>query len=91
MRIAIDKGMRLITHLYSCTSTVTHDHGFRSLGVIESAFLRDELVVEISAEGKLDTEPLIIHTYPLSQIDEAYELFENKRDGVIKVAVECCL
>ena len=27
--------------------------------------------------------------YPLSKIDEAYELFENKRDGVIKVAVEC--
>ena len=22
-------------------------------------------------------------------LDEAYELFENKRDGVIKVAVEC--
>ena len=28
-------------------------------------------------------------TYPLAKIDEAYELFENKRDGVIKVAVEC--
>jgi threonine dehydrogenase-like Zn-dependent dehydrogenase len=41
------------------------------------------------ADGKLDTEPLITHTYPLSQIDEAYELFENKSDGVIKVAVEC--
>ena len=27
--------------------------------------------------------------HPLSKIDEAYELFENKRDGVIKVAVEC--
>lgn len=88
MRIAIDKGMRLITHLYSCTSTVTRDYGFRSLGVIASAFLRDELFVEIIAEGKLDTEPLITHTYPLSQIDEAYELFENKRDGVIKVAVD---
>jgi N-acetylglucosamine-6-phosphate deacetylase len=72
MRIAIDKGMRLITHLYFCTSTVTRDHGFRSLGVIESAFLRDELFVEIIAEGKLDTEPLITHTYPLSQIDEAH-------------------
>ena len=36
-----------------------------------------------------DTEPLVTHTYPLSKIDEAYELFENKRDGVIKVAVEC--
>ena len=44
--------MQLITHLYSCTSTVTRDHGFRSLGVIESAFLRDELYVEIIADGK---------------------------------------
>ena len=25
----------------------------------------------------------------LENIEEAYELFENKRDGVIKVAVEC--
>ena len=37
--------------------------------------------------GKIDTTPLITHTYPLSQIDEAYELFENKKDGVIKVAI----
>ena len=50
--VALDHGMRLITHLYSCTSTVTRDHGFRSLGVIESAFLRDELYVEIIADGK---------------------------------------
>ncbi len=41
------------------------------------------------AQGKLDTEPLITHTYPLSRIAEGYALFENKRDGVIKVAVEC--
>ncbi len=39
------------------------------------------------AEGKLDTTPLITHTYPLSQIEEAYDLFENRRDGVIKVAI----
>ena len=49
---AIEHGMRLITHLYSCTSTVTRSQGFRSLGVIESAFLRDELYVEIIADGK---------------------------------------
>ena len=48
-----------------------------------------EETLKLIAEGKLDTEPLITHTYLLSQIDEAYELFENKRDGVIKVAVEC--
>ena len=52
MAVAIDNGCNLITHLYSCTSTVTRDHGFRSLGVIESAYLRDELCVEIIADGK---------------------------------------
>ena len=52
MKVAIENGCDLITHLYSCTSTVTRDHGFRSLGVIESAFLRDELFVEIIADGK---------------------------------------
>ena len=48
-----------------------------------------EETLKLIAEGKLDTEPLITHTYPLSKIAEAYELFENRRDGVIKVAVEC--
>ena len=38
-------------------------------------------------EGKLDTVPLISHTYPLGRIQEAYDLFANRRDGVIKVAV----
>ena len=52
MKTAIDNGCNLITHLYSCTSTVTRDHGFRSLGVIETAFLRDKLFVEIIADGK---------------------------------------
>ena len=52
MRVAIDNGCNLITHLYSCTSTVTREKGFRSLGVIESAYLRDELYVEIIADGK---------------------------------------
>lgn len=49
---AVDNGCGLVTHFYSCTSTVTRDHGFRSLGVIESAYLMDELAVEIIADGK---------------------------------------
>ena len=52
MKTAIDAGCGLVTHLYSCTSTVTRDRGFRSLGVIESTFLRDELCAEIIADGK---------------------------------------
>ena len=31
--------------------------------------------------------PLITHTYALKDIDAAYELFEGKKDGVIKVAI----
>ena len=48
-----------------------------------------EKTLKLIAEGKINTEPLLTHTYPLSKIEEAYELFENKRDGVIKVAVRC--
>lgn len=43
--------------------------------------------LELIAQGKLDTTPLITHTCPLSEIAEAYELFEQKRDHVIKVAI----
>lgn len=39
-------------------------------------------------EGRIDTTPLITHTFPLERIEEAYDLFEHHRDGVIKVAVE---
>ena len=36
---------------------------------------------------KIDTTPLITHRYKLDDIEEAYHLFENKLDGVIKVAI----
>lgn len=52
MKVAIENGCNLVTHLYSCTSTITRDHGFRILGVIETAFLRDELWVELICDGK---------------------------------------
>ena len=44
-------------------------------------------VLQLIADGKIDTTPLITHTYPLNRIDEAYDLFEQKSDGVIKVAI----
>ena len=48
-----------------------------------------EETLRLIAEGRIDTEPLITHIYPLRRIEEGYDLFEHKRDGVIKVAVEC--
>ncbi len=47
----------------------------------------DEILQLISA-GKIDTTPLITHTFPFSKIEEAYDLFENRRDNVIKVAIK---
>ena len=47
-----------------------------------------EEILNLIKEGKIDTTPLITHTYPLSKIEEDYDLFENKRDGVIKVAID---
>lgn len=46
-----------------------------------------EEVLHLIEQGKIDTTPLITHRFPLSQIEEAYRIFENKEDGVIKIAI----
>lgn len=45
-------------------------------------------ILRLIEAGKIDTTPLITHRYPLSRISEAYELFGQKRDGVMKVALQ---
>ena len=37
--------------------------------------------------GRLDLTPLLTHRFPLDRIVEAYDLFANRRDGVLKVAL----
>ena len=44
-------------------------------------------ILRLIEEGKIDTTPLITHRFPLYEIEEAYRIFENKLDGVMKVAV----
>ena len=44
-------------------------------------------ILSLIQEGKLDTTPLITHRFPLSQIMEAYRIFENRLDGVVKIAI----
>lgn len=51
VKAVYDLGCRLVTHLYSGTSTITRKGGFRHLGVIESAYLLDEMDVETIADG----------------------------------------
>ena len=41
-------------------------------------------ILNLIEEGKIDTTPLITHKFPLNEIEEAYRIFENRLDGVIK-------
>ena len=48
---------------------------------------RMRTLMELVRHGRLDLSKLITHRFPLAQIEEAYELFGNQRDGVVKVAI----
>lgn len=45
-------------------------------------------ILSLIEQGRIDTTPLITHSFPLSRIDEAYRIFENKEDNVIKTAID---
>lgn len=44
-------------------------------------------ILALIEDGKIDTTPLITHRFRLDEIEEAYRIFENKLDGVIKVVI----
>ena len=43
---------------------------------------------DLIANNLIDVSPLITHTFPLSGAQEAFNLFANRADGVIKVVLE---
>lgn len=52
-------------------------------------FSRDfPLAMQWIGEGRIDVSPVITHRFPLSQIQEAFEVFRDRRDGAIKVIVD---
>ena len=44
-------------------------------------------ILRLISEGKIDTRPLITHRFSFRDLDRAYELFEKREDGVMKIAV----
>ena len=44
-------------------------------------------LIEVVRHGRVDLTPLITHTFSLVRIVEAYSLFGERRDGVLKVAI----
>ena len=44
-------------------------------------------IMQLISEGKINTTNLITHRFPLSRIQDAYKLFANRADNVIKTAI----
>lgn len=44
-------------------------------------------LIDVVAAGRVDTSALVTHHFSLDDIESAYELFANQRDGVLKVAI----
>jgi alcohol dehydrogenase len=44
-------------------------------------------LMDVLASGRADLRPLVTHRFSLDKIEEAYELFMNQRDGVLKIAI----
>jgi N-acetylglucosamine-6-phosphate deacetylase len=63
--IAFENGFTLATHLYSAMSGVTRRNAFRYAGVVESAFIIDEMDVEIIADGVHLPAPLLKLVYKI--------------------------
>jgi alcohol dehydrogenase len=48
---------------------------------------RMERLMKVVAAGRFDPLPLITHHFSLDEIGEAYRIFANRLDGVLKVAI----
>jgi len=44
-------------------------------------------LMSLVRSGRFDPKPLLTHSYPLTRITEAYDLFGGRKDGVLKVAI----
>lgn len=44
-------------------------------------------LMNVVASGRVDLKSMVTHRFRLDQIEQAYDLFANQRDGVLKVAI----
>ncbi|HVQ38688.1 MAG TPA: alcohol dehydrogenase catalytic domain-containing protein [Pyrinomonadaceae bacterium] len=45
-------------------------------------------LMEVVSSGRVDFTPLLTHNYALEDINDAYQLFGDRQDGVLKVAIK---
>jgi len=76
---AFEAGFTLGTHFYSCMSGVTRRNCFRYAGVIETAYLLDEMDVEIIADGVHLPAPLLKLIYKIKGPDRIALITDSMR------------
>lgn len=67
---AFDAGFTHMTHLYSGMSTITRRNAFRYAGVVEAAYLIDDMTVEIIADGVHLPKSLLQFVYKFKGSDK---------------------
>lgn len=78
MKEARHHGYTLLTHLYSAMSTIVRKQGFRHAGLVESAYLLDDVNVEIIADG---------YHLPDSLLQMIYRFIGPKRTALVTDAM----
>lgn len=76
---AFDAGFTHITHLYSCMSTITRKNAYRYAGVIESAYLIDNMTVEVIADGVHLPKSLLQYVYKFKGADKIALVTDSMR------------
>jgi N-acetylglucosamine-6-phosphate deacetylase len=77
--IGFENGFTLATHFYSCMSGVTRKNAFRYAGVVETAYLIDEMDVEVIADGVHCPAPLLKLIYKIKGPDRMALITDSMR------------
>lgn len=76
---AYEAGFTHVTHLYSGMSTVHRKNAYRYIGVVESAYLIDDMTVEIIADGKHLPAELLKFVYKFKGADKIALITDSMR------------
>ncbi len=76
---AFKNGFTHITHLYSCMSTVHRKNAYRHIGIVECAYLIDDMSVEIIADGKHLPADLLKFIVKFKDIDKICLVTDSMR------------
>lgn len=76
---AFQVGFTHITHLYSCMSTVSRRQAYRYAGVVEAAYLIDDMTVEIIADGVHLPSSLLQFVYKFKGADRIALVTDSMR------------